>query len=70
MKSKMSTPVVRHIVTQRSAPGKRLAQIAAIIEAVDQRCLAADGPVSNTRHEMTDHEMRTIYWLAGGKITP
>ena len=32
-----------------------------IIEDVDNRAMAADGPVTKTRHEMTDGEMRTIY---------
>lgn len=45
----------------------RLREIADIIESVDQRCAAADGPVSDTRHEMTDKEMRRIYRLAIGK---
>ena len=39
----------------------RLNAIAAIIEAVDDRCLASDGPVSKTREEITDHELRSIY---------
>lgn len=34
------------------------------IEAVDNRCMAADGPVTKTRHEMTDDEMRDIYEAA------
>ena len=44
--------------------GARLVEIARIIEDVDNRCLAADGPVTKTRHEMTDDEMRAIYALA------
>lgn len=42
----------------------RLADIARLIEDVDDRCLAADGPVTKTRHEMTDDEMREVYRLA------
>lgn len=38
--------------------------IATIIEDVDQRCLAKDGPVDSTTHEMTDTEMMGIYKLA------
>jgi len=43
---------------------KRLDEIAEIIESVDDRCLAADGPVTKTREEITDEEMRKIYRLA------
>ena len=52
--------------------GARLTEIARIIEYVDNRCLAADGPVTKTRHEMTDDEMRAIYALAkgGSSATP
>ena len=45
---------------------KRLSQIQEIIEAVDQRASAADGPVADTREEMTKAEMRKIYRLAKG----
>ena len=54
------------------AAAARLAEIARIIEDVDNRCLAADGPVTKTRHEMTDDEMRKIYQIAkeGASATP
>lgn len=45
-------------------PIKRLKKIAELIEAVDNRAIAADGPVPPTRQEITDAEMRTIYRLA------
>lgn len=46
-------------------PGyKRLARIAAIIEQVDVRCMAADGPVTPTLKEMTQAEISEIYGLA------
>jgi len=45
---------------------ERLAEIVLIIETVDNRCLAVDGPVSDTREEMTVEEMRRIYQLAIG----
>ena len=45
-------------------PTQRLAAIAEIIDAVDDRCTAADGPVTRTCDEMTDDEMREIYNLA------
>jgi len=35
-----------------------------IIEDVDHRAMAADGPVTPTRQEMTDREMRNIYEAA------
>ncbi len=47
---------------------ERLQSIREIIERVENRCMAADGPVTNTRQEMTDDELRAIYVLAGGKI--
>lgn len=48
---------------------QRLKNIARIIEDVDDRCLTADGPVSDTREEMTAGEMRHIYKLANGEAT-
>ena len=44
---------------------KRLNRIAAIIEAVDDRCLEAD-MVTPTLQEMTQAEMSEIYKLAKG----
>ena len=38
--------------------------IASIIENVDNRCMAADGPVTATLREMTAEEIKTIYQLA------
>lgn len=46
---------------------ERLAEIARIIEDVDHRCMAADGPVTPTRAEITDEELRRIYALAKGE---
>lgn len=43
---------------------QRLREIVRIIEDVDHRAMAADGPVTPTRLEMTDEEMRDIYRLA------
>lgn len=48
---------------------KRLTAIAGIIETVDNRCMAADGPVTPTLQEMTQVEMSEIYRLATGKKT-
>lgn len=45
----------------------RLWKIAEIIEAVDNRCMAADGPVAPTLSEMTQAEISEIYRLAKGK---
>lgn len=44
----------------------RLTSIKEIIEGIENRCMASDGPVTNTRHEMSDEELRRIYRLAGG----
>lgn len=46
----------------------RLEEIRDIIDTVENRAMAVDGPVSNTRHEMTDKELQNIYLLAGGTI--
>ncbi|MFA4944915.1 MAG: hypothetical protein WC789_09475 [Lentisphaeria bacterium] len=46
---------------------QRLAEIAELIEAVENRCMAADGPVTPTTKEITEAELRTIYRLAAGK---
>ena len=54
-----------HIATMTEA--ERLIAIAEILDAVDNRCLAVDGPVSPTRHEITDRELRTIYLNALGE---
>ncbi|MGY3690157.1 hypothetical protein ACVIGA_000237 [Bradyrhizobium sp. USDA 3240] len=44
-----------------------LAKVKQIIEDVDNRALAADGPVTPTLQEMTDEEMRKIFALASRK---
>lgn len=43
---------------------ERLDAIAQIIENVDNRCMAADGPVTPTLKEMTQEEIKVIYELA------
>lgn len=43
---------------------ERLDAIAQIIENVDNRCMAADGPVTQTLKEMTQEEIKEIYELA------
>lgn len=35
-----------------------------MIETVEQRCMAADGPVTPTHQEITDAELRAVYVLA------
>lgn len=44
----------------------RLDRIAEIIWDVDNRCLAADGPVTATLEEMRQSELSEIYKLATG----
>lgn len=51
----------------RSNESKRFSRIREVIERVDGRALAADGPVPPTEEEITGEEMREIYRLAGGK---
>lgn len=47
---------------------QRLERIAAIIEAVDNRCMAADGPVTPTLKEMTQAEISEVYALAKNDV--
>lgn len=35
-----------------------------VIHGIEQRCMAADGPVTPTCEEITDDELRTLYKLA------
>jgi hypothetical protein len=47
-------------------PVQRLKEIAELIERVDDRCLAVDGPVAEF-HEMVEQvEFRRLYLLAKG----
>ena len=48
-------------------PEMRLKAIAEILEVVDNRCMAVDGPVSKTKDEITDNEFRRIYLLSKAK---
>ena len=43
---------------------QRLQKIAEVIEAVDARCMAVDGPVTETKDEITSKELMQIYKLA------
>ena len=43
---------------------KKLERIAGIIETVDNRCMATDGPVTATLDEMDQSEISEIYKLA------
>lgn len=56
----------------KAEPGlaARLRRIARIIEAVDGRCMAADGPVTPTLQEMNQGEISEIYALAIGRPVP
>ena len=47
-------------------PSQRCAAIVDLIEAIENRCMAADGPVSLTTEEITERELRRIYRLAKG----
>lgn len=52
---------------KRMTPAQRLAAIKTIIEAVDSRCMAVDGPVPATLDEMSQAEISEVYRLAGGR---
>lgn len=54
-------------VSRHYTPTQRLRGIANILEGVDFRCMVVDGPVTPTRQEITDNELRAIYLLATGK---
>jgi len=49
------------------SPDARLLRIAGIIEEVDNRCSASDGPVPPTLEEMTQGDLSAIYALAIGR---
>ena len=51
----------------RSGDAARLDRIKEIIEGVDGRCAAADGPVLPTMREITQQEISAIYALASRK---
>lgn len=63
--SKAGIKVIRGL--SEAVANERLRQIAKIIGAVDDRCMAADGPVTPTLKEMTQAEISEIYALASGK---
>jgi len=46
---------------------KLLCQISRIIEHVDNRCMAGDGPITPTLQEMKQSEISKIYKLAEGR---
>ncbi len=46
----------------------RLKAIAAVIDGVELRCSAVDGPVTKTSDEITEGELRKIYRLT--KVRP
>ena len=58
---------LKNRVKTTAAAYRRLSKIKDIIESVDQRASAADGPVTDTRQEMTNAEMRQIYRAAKGR---
>ena len=46
---------------------QRLSGIVSVIHDVENRCMAIDGPVTPTLHEITERDLRRIYELASGK---
>ena len=67
---KANNPQLKPLESRNSSALKRLAKIAEIIECVENRCMAADGPVTPTLDEMTPTEIRQIYQLAGDEPSP
>ena len=53
-------------MSRKPTNSERLAKIAEIIESVENRCMAADGPVTPTHREITADEIAAIYLLAVG----
>ena len=41
-----------------------LQKIIEIIERIESRCMAADGPVTPTIQEIIEADLREIYWIA------
>lgn len=68
MKTVQETPQLRSFIKWSMDVADRLEKIADILERVDNRCMAADGPVTKTRHEITDAEYRQIYRLAKKRV--
>lgn len=62
----MSKCPTANVIDALSRANARLSDIRNVIETVEQRCMAVDGPVTPTHEEITDAELRKIYKLAGG----
>jgi len=60
--------IARQIRGALHAYEQRFHGIVAVIDGVEIRCMAVDGPVTPTHDEITDEELRTIYVLAGGRV--
>jgi hypothetical protein len=54
----------KDVAMKKFSPTERLAQIRFLIESVEQRCMAVDGPVTPAKEEITNQELRRIYRLA------
>lgn len=59
-----NTRFSKELFMRKSDFRQRLKEIHDIIDLVEQRCLAADGPVTKTHDEITDEELREIYQLS------
>lgn len=60
-----SRPLATAQVTPGAISGERLAHIVIdTIHGVENRCMAADGPVTPTHAEITDDELRKVYKAA------
>jgi hypothetical protein len=55
---------IKEYIKHQMTPEERLKRIARIIWNVDNRCMAADGPVTQTLEEMTQKEISEIWELS------
>lgn len=58
----------KRVMAMLRAHQSRYEAILTVIDNVETRCMAVDGPVSKTADEITDEELRTIFVLAGGQF--
>jgi hypothetical protein len=64
MATKQQSRISVDFRTPRSRSCTAAKTILSIIEGVENRCMAADGPVTPTSREINEDEIREIYFLA------
>lgn len=60
---------LQQIVAERNLLAAACQRVVKIIEAVEDRCMAVDGPVTKTSYEITDDELCAIYKAAKEALT-